>query len=126
MMSLPPQVDLTLPFGYLETIGRKTGLPREIEIWFTGEPRRIYLRSGGGTGKDWIRNAQRQPRVRIRIGDVWLSGTFRLVEGDPELDDRIRQLFAAKYPQSSFSATPEERDHWLATSIPVVIDLDRS
>ena len=117
-------VDLTLPFGYLETLGRKTGVLRETEIWFTGEPGHVYLRSGGGVAKDWIRNAQRQPCVRFRIGDTWLTGTLRLVTNESELDEHIRQLFAAKYPVVDFGNNPDQRNAWLTTSAPVAIDLD--
>lgn len=117
-------IDLALPYGYLETVGRKTGLLRETEIWFTGEPGHIYLRSGGGVAKDWIRNAQRHPRVRFRIGDDWLAGTLRLVTDEPELDDHIRQLFAAKYQVGDFGNNPAARNAWLETSAPVAIDLD--
>jgi deazaflavin-dependent oxidoreductase (nitroreductase family) len=124
MIAMPSPIDLTLPYGYLETVGRRTGLLRETEIWFTGEPGHVYLRSGGGVAKDWIRNAQRQPRVRFRIGDAWLTGTLRLVMDEPELDEHIRELFAAKYPVADFGNNPAARNAWLETSTPIAIDLD--
>ena len=120
------EIDLALPYGYLETIGRKTGLSRETEIWFTGEPGHIYLRSGGGVAKDWIRNAQRQPRVRFRIGDAWLTGILRLVTNEPALDDHIRELFAAKYQVADFGNNAGARNDWLETSTPIAIDLDEA
>ena len=41
---------------YLTTVGRKTGNPHRIEIWFTVYNHRIYLISGGGTRSDWVKN----------------------------------------------------------------------
>jgi len=120
-MSAP--FDVTTQLGYLETIGRVSGLPRETEIWFAWEDRTIYLLSGGGLNKDWIRNFRKTPRVRFRVGETWLSGTARVVE-DPELDRRIRRVVAGKYygfdPDSD---TPLPND-WSRTAVPVVISID--
>lgn len=44
--------DVTTKLGYLETIGRVSGRPRETEIWFAWEDGMIYLLSGGGLAKD--------------------------------------------------------------------------
>ena len=43
---------------HLVTTGRRTGQPREVEIWFTRAGRRLYLiaetgRRAGGSGTSW-------------------------------------------------------------------------
>ncbi len=43
------EVDLT-------TFGRRTGQPRRVTIWIWGGDGRLFIRSGGGLGRDWPRN----------------------------------------------------------------------
>src|SRR5215472_12765594 len=54
---------------YLTTIGRKTGLPREIEIWFVIFTGRFYLFAETGEAARWVRNIRHEPKVTVRIGD---------------------------------------------------------
>src|SRR5438128_3103033 len=46
----------TEPFCYLTTIGRGSGRPHTIEIWFALHGATVYLLSGGGEGSDWVKN----------------------------------------------------------------------
>ena len=55
-------------FLYLTTVGRYTGAPHRIEIWFTVHNHRIYLISGGGTQSDWVKNLLADPTVDTEIG----------------------------------------------------------
>lgn len=55
-------------FLYLTTIGRKTGLPRQIEIWFVEHQGRYYMVSERREQSNWVKNMQREPRVRFSIG----------------------------------------------------------
>src|SRR5207248_6601462 len=58
-------------FCYVTTIGRVTGRPHQIEIWFAREPgaRTIYLLSGGRDRSDWVKNIRADAAVIVRIGD---------------------------------------------------------
>ncbi len=111
--------------GYLETTGRVSGQPRETEIWFALEGGQLYILSGGGLAKDWVRNAQQHPQVRFRIGETWLTGQFRLVTNPAEVL-RARRLLGSKY----YGLTPDSPDldpnHWVLTATPVAIDLDHA
>lgn len=111
--------------GYLETTGRVSGQPRETEIWFALEGGHLYILSGGGLAKDWVRNAQQHPQVRFRIGETWLTGQFRLVTNPAEVL-RARRLLGSKY----YGLTPDSPDidpnHWVLTATPVAIDLDHA
>jgi deazaflavin-dependent oxidoreductase (nitroreductase family) len=105
----------------VETVGRVSGEPRRIEIWFAADPvrDRIYLLSGGRDRAHWVRNLRREPAVRVRIGGRWFAGVAGEVEGGSD-EPLARELLAAKYqrwaPGRSLSA-------WARTSLPVAIDL---
>jgi len=88
---------------YLTTTGRRTGLPREIEIWFTERDRRFYIIAEHGDRANWVRNIRANPRVRVRVGDLQFTGTARLVDDgrEPELARAVKELSDAKYGWSS-------------------------
>lgn len=106
---------------HLETIGRRTGQPRRIEIWFAADPAapRVYMLSGGRDDAHWVLNLRADPAVRVRIGDRWLSGRARELAPGPE-DVRARQLVAAKYEgwRDGRPFSP-----WARESLPVAVDL---
>lgn len=103
----------------LETIGRTSGIPREIEIWFAADGNRVYLLSGGRDDAHWVRNLRADPRARVRVGGRWLSGMAREIEGQEE-EPRARELLAAKY-QGWREGRP--LSEWASESLPVAIDL---
>jgi len=87
------------PFLYLTTTGRRTGTPREIEIWFTRHADRYYVIAELGEEAQWIRNVARDPRVTVRVGSERFSAHARIVPADtePELVGAVRRLSEAKY-----------------------------
>jgi len=86
-------------FLYLTTTGRRTGLAREIEIWFTERGDRYYLIAEHRERADWVRNLQAQPRVHVRLGDRQFDATARVVDDarEPELASAVKALSDAKY-----------------------------
>ena len=105
------------PIAYLTTIGRRTGRPHRIEIWFAVEDGRVYLLSGGRERADWVRNLQANPRVTVELGGETRGGTARvLAVGTPE-DQRARELLVGKYQSGGGNL-----DDWGRTSLPVVIE----
>jgi deazaflavin-dependent oxidoreductase (nitroreductase family) len=88
---------------YLTTTGRRTGLPREIEIWFTERQGRFYIIAEHGERANWVRNIREQPHVHIRVGALQLNATARLVddEREPELARAVKALSDAKYGWSN-------------------------
>lgn len=105
------------PYAYLTTIGRRTGRPHRIEIWFAAEDGRMYLMSGGRDRSDWVRNLQANPQVTVELGDEMHAGTARVLQADSDEDQRARELLVAKY------ATPGNTlGDWKRRSLPVVIE----
>lgn len=56
------------PYIYVTTIGRKSGRPHEIEIWFVHHEGAYYLVSEGGEAADWVKNIRANPNVTLRVG----------------------------------------------------------
>lgn len=106
--------------GYLETIGRVSGQPRETEIWFAAEGSTIYLLSGYHNRKDWIRNLTKTPHVRFRIAGHWFTGLAHEVTGDAAAIGHARHLLADKYYAGDLHAG----DDWASSGTPYAIELD--
>lgn len=87
------------PFLYLTTRGRRSGQPREIEIWFTERAGRWHLVAEHGTRAQWVQNIAVEPRVRWRIGERHWAGAARLVsaEREPGLWRAVQMASARKY-----------------------------
>ena len=83
---------------YLTTIGRVTGQPREIEIWFTEHGGRFYLVAERESA-NWVRNIQSQPQVKVRVSDAEINAIARVVDNgrEPQLAVIVKALFDAKY-----------------------------
>ncbi len=91
----PPEPE----FLYLTTTGRRTGLPREIEIWFTRRDGRYYLVAETGERAQWVRNLRADPGVRWRVGARTHTGRARVVDRVREaaLAATVRARSTAKY-----------------------------
>jgi len=85
-------------FLYLTTRGRKSGLPREIEIWFTYRDGRFYLIAEYPTS-NWLQNLQADPDAQVRVGEKKFAARARLIspETEPELHRAISDLSREKY-----------------------------
>ena len=94
-----PRYHHTIDYLYLTTTGRRTGAPREIEIWFTRHADRYYVIAEHGSGAQWVRNLQEKPDVYVRVGDTSFPAQARVVDAgaERELASTIRQLSEAKY-----------------------------
>jgi deazaflavin-dependent oxidoreductase (nitroreductase family) len=109
-------------FCYVTTVGRRTGRPHTIEIWFGLAASTVYLLSGGGERSDWVRNLRANPAVTVRLGDRELAATARVVTDEAE-EAMARRLLAGKY-QGWREGRP--MSGWATTALPVALDLDPS
>ena len=104
-------------FCYLTTIGRVTGQPHTIEIWFALDGDSLYMLSGSHTS-DWVKNLLRAPDVAVRLGETTFAGRARVV-AQAEEDALARRLVLAKYqPRDS-----DDLSGWGRTALPVAVDL---
>lgn len=116
------------PYCYLTTVGRRTGQPHVVEIWFGVHDGALYLLAGGRDQSDWVRNVIRHPQVEVRFGTREASphlGQARVVHGreEPALDATARSVLAAKY-QGWTSGQP--LSSWARTALAVEIRLSES
>ena len=103
---------------YLTTVGRVSGRPREIEIWFSVHRDRVYFLSGGRDRSDWVKNLRREPRVTLRIADEEFAGWVSVVKAGTDEDRLARTLVAEKYQRTGTA--------WSRSSLPIAIDIDAS
>src|SRR6476660_8526363 len=86
-------------FCYITTTGRVTGNPHTIEIWFALREGVLYILTGGSFKSDTVRNLQKQPTCRVRLGNMTHDAVGRVVtdaaEGEP-----ARRLLLEKYRAS--------------------------
>jgi deazaflavin-dependent oxidoreductase (nitroreductase family) len=96
-VSAPPAPDA--PYLYLTTRGRRSGQPREIEIWFTERQGRWYLIAEHGERARWVLNLLADPRASWRVSDRTLRGRARVIraETEPELSRAVQALSVDKY-----------------------------
>jgi deazaflavin-dependent oxidoreductase (nitroreductase family) len=82
---------------YLTTRGRRSGLPREIEIWFTQLGDRFYVMAEYPTSH-WVQNLRAHPEVKVRVAGHEFPGTARIVEhSETELVRHVKALSQEKY-----------------------------
>jgi deazaflavin-dependent oxidoreductase (nitroreductase family) len=83
----------------LTTIGRVTGQPREIEIWFIVRSGKLYLFCEHGETAGWVKNVRRNPSVSVRIGGHQIAATARVLDhqADRELWDEVQAIADRKY-----------------------------
>ena len=102
------------------TVGRISGRPHRIEIWFAHYNGTAYLLSGGGDRSDWVRNLIANRAVTVDVAGVSLSGSGRIVEAGTDEDRLARNLVFDKYTPTYDGDLTEWRD----TALPVAIDLE--
>jgi deazaflavin-dependent oxidoreductase (nitroreductase family) len=83
---------------YLTTRGRKSGLPREIEIWFKQWGGHFYLIAEYSTSH-WLQNLQANPTASIRIAGEAMAVRGRVIDrvAEPKLHQTIADLSCKKY-----------------------------
>jgi deazaflavin-dependent oxidoreductase (nitroreductase family) len=105
-------------YCYLTTIGRVTGNPHQIEIWFALRDNSLYLMAGDHRS-DWVRNLLKDPNVTVRIAKHTFTGIARLVKDEQE-EMMVRNMLADKYKEREVDGSLSE---WAQTALPVAIDL---
>jgi deazaflavin-dependent oxidoreductase (nitroreductase family) len=87
---------------YLTTRGRKSGRPREIEIWFTERDGCFYVIAEYETS-NWLQNLRADPEVQVRLGSQIVRAHARVLPSDEEpaadaeLRRAVQELSRTKY-----------------------------
>jgi deazaflavin-dependent oxidoreductase (nitroreductase family) len=75
----------------LETTGRVSAQPRRVPVGNGLRGDTFWIVTEHGWSSDYVKNIQRDPRVRIKVGRRWHSGTAHILpDDDPEA--RLRML----------------------------------
>lgn len=75
----------------LETTGRVSGKPRRVPVGNGLRGDTFWIVTEHGWAADYVKNIQRDPRVRVKVGRDWLSGEARILP-DEDPRDRLRKL----------------------------------
>jgi deazaflavin-dependent oxidoreductase (nitroreductase family) len=82
---------------YVTTLGRVSGLPREIEIWFVTLHGKYFIMAETSRAH-WIRNIERNTHVKVRIEDRQFEAIARVLDEQNDADlFRVRDLMRIKY-----------------------------
>ena len=81
---------------YLTTRGRKSGVPREIEIWFTHREGRFYLIAEYPTS-NWVQNLIAYPEVHVTVAENRFKARARVIPNETDLSRAVQQLSRDKY-----------------------------
>jgi deazaflavin-dependent oxidoreductase (nitroreductase family) len=94
-----PSKSSYIQYLYLTTTGRITGQPREIEIWFVSSEGKLYILAEHFHKAQWVKNIERNPRVRVRVGEREFEATARALdrERDAVRWEAAQQLAREKY-----------------------------
>jgi deazaflavin-dependent oxidoreductase (nitroreductase family) len=79
----------------LTHLGRKTGKPYEVTIWFMVEGDTVYLPTAS-VERQWPRNVTKRPEVTLRIGDQTFKGRAEPI-ADSSGRDHVMALVGRKY-----------------------------
>jgi deazaflavin-dependent oxidoreductase (nitroreductase family) len=109
----------------ITTVGRRTGRPRRIEIWYHRLDGRYYITGTPGRPRDWYANLVAHPGFTFHLKEsatADLPATARPVT-DPV--EREKVLAGVLAPLADFTREPgQEPEVWVAESPLVEITFD--
>lgn len=91
----------------LTTYGRKTGKPHGVVVWISTDGKHLYIRSGGGLGRDWPQNLLAKGAGELALGGVTVKVTPRHIT-DPTEARSVAELHRAKYGSYVKPSRPPE------------------
>jgi deazaflavin-dependent oxidoreductase (nitroreductase family) len=75
----------------LETTGRRSGQPRRIPVGNGLRGEHFWIVTEHGRKAAYVRNIEADPRVRVKVGRRWYSGTAHVLPDDDPYE-RMRML----------------------------------
>ena len=100
----------------ITTYGRRSGLPRRIEIWWFRVEGRFIITGTPGR-RDWIANLMHDPRMIVHVNgdDIETTAT-------PVLDFEFRRKFFTR-PETSWYTTQEQLERLVRTAPMIEVHL---
>ena len=87
----------------LETIGRKSGQPRQVPLTGSADNDGVWLISQHGHRSGWAHNITADPRVRIKVNGRWRTGSAVFVPDD-DVRARARSFARGKIAGAATAA----------------------
>jgi len=75
--------------------GRKSGKPYDVTIWFVVDGEKVYIGTAN-VSRQWVRNVQKTPQVKLSIGAEMFDGTARFLADHAE-HERAMAAIRRKY-----------------------------
>jgi deazaflavin-dependent oxidoreductase (nitroreductase family) len=75
----------------LETTGRRSGEPRHVPVGNGLRDDTFWIVSEHGRQSDYVKNIEADPRVRVKVGGRWRTGTAHVLLDD-DVEARMRML----------------------------------
>lgn len=79
----------------LTHLGRKTGNPHEVTIWFVLDGERLYLGTANAN-RQWVRNVQKTSKIKLFIAGETFEGNARFLTNRAE-HERAMAAIRRKY-----------------------------
>ncbi len=70
-------------WALLETRGRRSGQPRVVPVGNGLRGDTFWIVTEHGHHADYVRNIRADPRVRVKVGGRWRTGTAHITDDDP-------------------------------------------
>ncbi len=83
----------------ITVVGRKSGRPISIPVWFVLEDGKLYLLPVSGSDTQWYKNVLKNPSIQIEAGGAKAERKVAPVK-DPKQVSSIVEKFRAKYGAS--------------------------
>jgi deazaflavin-dependent oxidoreductase (nitroreductase family) len=69
-------------WSLLETTGRRSGQPRRVPVGNGLRGDAFWIVTEHGRHADYVRNIEKDPRVRVKVGGRWRSGVAHILPDD--------------------------------------------
>jgi len=71
--------------------GRKSGKPYNVTIWFVLDDEKFYIGTAN-VNRQWVRNVQKTPQIRLSIGGEIFEGTARFLSDSAEHEQAMAAI----------------------------------
>lgn len=99
----------------ITTIGRKSGQPRRIEIWYFVVEGQVYI-TGTPGARDWYANLQANPQLTFHVKEGAQADLPARATAITDADERRRVMGAVMRGNDWFATQEYDLEEWVAGS----------